>query len=325
MKTLVVPWTRVLLAGLALGGAVLAGAQGYPAKPVRVIVPFPPGGGTDIMARTLAEKLAAQLGQQFVPDNRAGAGGALGTELAARAVPDGYTLLMNSSSALVIGPNLVRKPAYDPLRDFSPVILVSSAPNVLVIHPSLPVKTVKGLIELAKKRPGELNYASNGAGTLSHLTGELFKQQAGIDMLHVPYKGGPPAVIDTMAGNTSLLFAAYPTVAVQLHAGRLRALAVSGAKRIEAAPDLPTVAETLPGFESSQWWGVFGPAGMPVPVVNRLNAEIQKILALGDVRKRLAADAAEPMGGTPAECQQFMRADFEKWRGVIRHAGLGER
>jgi len=321
MRTLA-SWIKVLVVGFAVFGAAVAAAQGYPAKPVRVIVPFPPGGGTDIMARTLADKLAGRLGQQLIVDNRSGAGGALGTELAAKAAPDGYTLIMNSSSALVIGPNLVRKPPYDPLRDFAPVILVSSAPNVLVIHPSVPAKTVKELIALAKRRPGELNYASNGVGTLSHLTGELFKLRAGIDMLHVPYKGGPPAVTDTVAGHTSVLFAAFPTVAPQVRAGRLRALAVSSAKRAAVAPELPTVAETLPGFESSQWWAVFGPAGMPVAIVNRLNAEMQKILALPDIRKRLAADAAEPIGGTPAECLVFMRADYEKWRKVISQARL---
>jgi tripartite-type tricarboxylate transporter receptor subunit TctC len=313
---------RFFAAGLVLLAPAAAFAQGYPAKPVRVIVPFPAGGGTDIMARTMAEKLAARFGQQFVIDNRSGAGGALGTDLAARAAPDGYTLIVNSSSALVIGPHLARKPPYDPLRDFAPVILIAAAPNVLVVHPSLPATTVKGLIALAKQRPRDLNYASNGVGTLSHLTGELFKLRAGVDMLHVPYKGGPPAVTDTMAGHTSALFAAFPTVAAQVRSGRLRALAVSGAKRAEAAPNLPTVAETIPGFESSQWWGMFGSAGMPLEIVNNLNAEMQKIIRLPDVRKRLAADAAEPIGGTPAEFMEFMRNDFEKWRKVISHAGL---
>ncbi len=315
-------WTRVFAAGLLLLGPAVAAAQGYPVKAVRVIVPFPAGGGTDIMARTMAEKLSARFGQQFVIDNRAGAGGALGTELAARAAPDGYTLLVNSSSALVIGPHLVRKPPYDPLRDFAPVILIAAAPNVLVVHPSLPATSVKGLIALAKKRPRELNYASNGVGTLSHLTGELFKLRAGIDMLHVPYKGGPPAVTDTMAGNTSALFAAFPTVATQMRNGRLRALAVSSAKRAQIAPELPTVAETLPGFESSQWWALFGSAGMPAEIVTGLNAEMQKIIALPDVRKRLAADAAEPIGGTPAQCMEFMRADYAKWRDVISHTKI---
>lgn len=294
----------------------------YPTKTVRIVVPFPPGGGTDIMARTVAEKLAAAMGQQFIVDNRSGAGGALGTELAAKAAPDGYTLLVNSSSALVIGPNLARKPPYDPLRDLAPVIQIGAAPNVLVTHPSVPARTVKELVALAKKRPGELNYASNGTGTLSHLTGELFKLQGGIAMLHVPYKGGPPAVMDTVAGHTSVLFAAFPTVSAQVRAGRLRALAVSSAKRVAIAPELPTVAETLPGFESSQWWGLFAPARTLAEIVNRLNAEMQKVLALADVKKRLAADAAEPIGGGAEEFLAFMRADYEKWRRVIEQAGL---
>jgi tripartite-type tricarboxylate transporter receptor subunit TctC len=289
---------------------------------VRIIVPFPPGGGTDIMARTMTEKLSAAMGQQFLVDNRSGAGGALGTELAAKAAPDGYTLLVNSSSALVIGPNLVRKPAYDPLRDLTPIILIGSAPNVLVVHPSVPARTVKELVALAKRRPGELNYASNGAGTLSHLTGELFKLKGGIDMLHVPYKGGPPAVTDTVAGHTSALFAAFPTVAVQTRAGRLRAIAVSSAKRVPVAPQLPTVAETLPGFESSQWWGMFAPARVPTDIIHKLNVEMQKVLVLAEVKKRLASDSAEPIGGRPEDCESFLRADYEKWRNVVNQVGL---
>jgi len=299
-----------------------AAAQSYPTRTVRVIVPFPAGGGSDILARAVTEKLSAALGQQFIVDNRSGAGGTLGTELAAKSTPDGYTLIFNSSSALVIGPNLVRKPAYDPLRDLAPVIRVASAPNVLVVHPSLPAKSVKQLLALAKQRPGEINFASNGTGTLSHLTVELFKLRGGVNMLHVPYKGGSPAVIDTMAGHTSALFSAFPTVSAQVRAGRLRALAVSSARRAAVAPELPAVAETLPGFESSQWWGLFGPAGIPAAVVTTLNTEVRKALALPDVRKRLAADAAEPIGGTPAECLEFMRADYEKWRKVISDAGL---
>jgi tripartite-type tricarboxylate transporter receptor subunit TctC len=311
----------VLATGLGVLGPGWAAAQSYPAKPVRIIVPFPAGGGTDLMARTMGDKIGAVLGQPFLVDNRSGAGGALGTELAAKAAPDGYTLLVNSSSALVIGPNLMQKSPYDPLRDLTPVILIGSAPNVLVVHPSVPAKSVKELIALTKRRPGELNYASNGAGTLSHLTGELFKLRAGIEMVHVPYKGGPPAVTDTMAGNVSLLFAAFPTLSAQIRSGRLRALAVTSAKRAAIAPELPTVAETLPGFDSSQWWGMFGPAGMPPGVVSRLNAEMQKALALADVKKRLAADAAEPIGGSAADCAQFLRADFDKWRKVINDAG----
>lgn len=312
----------MLVAGLVILGSAAASAQSYPAKPVRIIVPFPAAGGTDLMARTIADKIGTALGQQFIVDNRTGAGGTLGSDLVAKSAPDGYTLLVSSSSPMVIGPNLMQKPPYDPLRSFSPIIIISSAPNVLVIHPSVPVKNVKELIALALQRPGQLNYASNGAGTLSHLTGELFSQRTGIKMLHVPYRGAPPAVIDTVAGNVSLLFSAYPTVSVQVQSKRLRALAVTGAKRAAVAPDLPSIAETLPGFESSQWWGMFGPAGMPSEVVNRLNASAQQALTLDDVRKRLAADAAEPVGGSAAEAQKFLQEDHAKWGKVIRDAGV---
>lgn len=316
---------RMLVTALIFSVPVAATAQGYPAKPVRVIVPFPAAGGTDLMARTIAEKIGTALGQQFLVDNRTGAGGTLGSDLVAKSAPDGYTLLVSSSSPMVIGPNLMQKPPYDPLRSFSPVIIISSAPNVLVIHPSVPVKNVQELITLARQRPGQLNYASNGAGTLSHLTGELFSQRTGIKMVHVPYRGAPPAVIDTVAGNVSLLFSAYPTVSAQVQSKRLRALAVTGAKRAAIAPDLPSIAETLPEFESSQWWGMFGPAGIPSDIVNRLNALAQQALTLPDVRKRLAADAAEPVGGSAAESEKFLEQDYQKWRKVIRDAGVKEK
>ena len=315
---------KMFVAGLVLFGPAAATAQNYPAKPVRIVVPFPAAGGTDLMARTIADKIGTALGQQFIVDNRTGAGGTLGSDLVAKSAPDGYTLLVSSSSPMVIGPNLMQKPPYDPLRSFSPIIIISSAPNVLVVHPSVPAKNVQELITLARQRPGQLNYASNGAGTLSHLTGELFSQRTGIKMMHVPYRGAPPAVIDTMAGNVSLLFSAYPTVSVQIQSKRLRALAVTGSKRAAVAPELPSIAETLPGFESSQWWGMFGPAGMASEVVNRLNALAQQALTLADVRKRLAADAAEPVGGSAAEGEKFLQEDFEKWRKVIRDAGVKE-
>ncbi|HSN38821.1 MAG TPA: tripartite tricarboxylate transporter substrate-binding protein, partial [Burkholderiales bacterium] len=210
-----------------------------------------------------------------------------------------------------------------PLRNFSYVILVGFAPNVLVVHPSVPAKSVKGLIALAKGKPGALNFASNGVGTLSHLTGELFMQRAGIKMVHVPYKGAAPAVIDTIAGNVSVLFAAYPSISAQQRAGKLRALAVTSAKRMELAPELPTVAEAaLPGFESNQWWGIYGPAGMPAAVVGKLNAELNKVLHGADIKKRLAADGAQPAGGTPDDLAAYLRQDYEKWGKVIKAAGI---
>ncbi|MDB5863763.1 MAG: hypothetical protein JWO70_1569 [Betaproteobacteria bacterium] len=300
-----------------------ASAQSYPEKPVRVIVPFPPGGAADIVARQVIQGLSAGFGTQFIVDNRAGAGGAIGAETVAKAAPDGYTLLFASSSALSINPH-ISKVSYDALRDFSPIALIGFAPNVLVIHPSVPAKSVKELIAVAKSRPGALNFGSNGTGTLSHLTGELFMQRAGIKMVHIPYKGASPATIDTIAGNVSVLFAAYPSVSSQEKAGRLRALAVTSAKRVEIAPNLPTVAEAaLPGFESSQWWGLYGPAGLQAPIVNRVNAEANKVLKNADLKKRLAADGAEPAAaGTPQQLAAYHRADFEKWAKVVKAAGI---
>lgn len=298
-------------------------AQGYPAKPVRTIVPFPPGGAADIVARAITQKLAEAWGMQVIVDNRAGAGGMIGSELVARAAPDGHTLLFASSSPLSINPHIASKLPYDALRDFSPVILIGHAPNVLVVHPSVPARSVKALIALARARPDEINFASNGIGTLSHLTGELFKQHAGVKLVHVPYKGGAPAVLDTVAGHVSALFAAFPTVSGQMRAGKLKALAVTTARRIQVAPELLTVSEAgLPGFESSQWWGLYGPAGLPAGVVSRLDAEVGKILGDADVRRRLAADAAEPGGGSPGDLAAFHKADYEKWGKVVKQAGI---
>lgn len=297
-------------------------AQSYPAKPVRVIVPFPAGGGTDLFARAVAQKLSGALGQQFIVDNRSGAGGMIGSELVAKAPPDGHTLLITSSSTHSINPHLVKKPLYDPLRDFAPISLIASAPNVLVIHPSVPARSVRDLIALAKARPGQLNYASNGTGTLSHLTGELFKLRTGVALLHIPYKGGPPALIDLIAGQVAMLFTAVPTASTHMRAGRLRALAVTGEKRLESLKDLPAVAETIPGFESSQWWGFYAPASTSAELIGKLNAEVETILRDGDVRSRFATDGAEAVGGSPSRFAAFHKADHEKWRKVVSEAGI---
>ncbi len=311
----------LVLPGMAL--SLHAAAQGYPEKAVRVVVPFPAGGAADIVARHVTTRLADVIGQQVVVDNRGGAGGSIGADNVARAAPDGYSLLFASSSVLSINPHLGTKTPYDILRSFTPVVLIGHAPNVLTVHPSVPAKSVRDLIAIAKAKPDALAYASNGAGTLSHLTGELFSQRAGVKMLHVPYKGGAPAVIDTVAGNVSVLFAAFPTVSGQVRADRLKALAVTSAKRIAIAPELPTVAEAaLKGFESSQWWGLYGPAGLPAPVVDKLNAAANKVLATDDIRKHLAADGAAPAGGTPAELAAFHKADYDKWGAVMAKAGL---
>ncbi|HYC47979.1 MAG TPA: tripartite tricarboxylate transporter substrate binding protein [Burkholderiales bacterium] len=309
-----------LLVLLLAASAALA--QTYPAKSVRIVVPFPPGGGTDLFARATAQKLSATLGQQFIVDNRSGAGGMIGSDAVAKAQPDGYILLITSSSTHSINPHLAKKPLYDPLRDFTPIALIASAPNLLVVHPSLPARTVKELIALAKARPGQLAYASNGTGTLSHLTGELFKLRAGTNLLHVPYKGGPPALIDLVAGQVAALFTAVPTASPHMRAGRLRALAVTGGKRADALPDVPALAETIPGFESSQWWGFFAPAGFSADITARLNAEVEKIVRDAEVRKRFAAEGADPAGGSPAEFAAFLRADYDKWRKVVAEAGV---
>ena len=312
---------QVLVGALWLSGVVCA--QSYPDKSVRVVVPFPPGGAADIVARAITQKLTDALGRSFVVDNRSGAGGVLGADLVAHAVPDGYTLLFASSSAMSVNPHIMKKPPYDPLRDFSPVVLIGHTPNLLVIHLSVPAKSVRQLIALAKARPDELVFASNGTGTLGHLTMELFMQRAGIRMLHVPYRGGAPAMIDTVAGNTSVLFAAFSTVYSQVQAGKLRALAVTSARRIQAAPELPTVAEAaLPGFESTQWWGVYGPTGLPAAIIARLNESVNKILGSDDIKARLAVEATEPLGGSPSDLAKYLKADYERWGKVVRDAGI---
>jgi len=312
-----------LLAAVALTAQAAAAAQTYPEKPVRVVVPATAGGALDVVARQLMQKLGESLNAQFIVDNRGGAAGAIGAENVARAAADGYTLMFASSSVLAINPTLGAKTTYDILRNFAPIILVGYAPNVLAVHPSLPARTVKELIAIAKAKPGTLAFASNGAGTLSHLTAALFMQQARIEMLHVPYKSASPAVIAAAAGEVPVIFSAYPSVSTQMQAGKLRGLAVTSAKRIAAAPALPTIAEAaLPGFESTQWWGFYAPAGTPADIVARLNREMNLILATAETRKRLAAEGAEPAGGSPADLGAYHRADYERWEKVIRAAGI---
>jgi tripartite-type tricarboxylate transporter receptor subunit TctC len=299
--------------------------QGFPDKPMRMVVPFPPGGAADIVARHFATRLSEAVGQQVVVDNRGGAGGNIGADNIARAPADGYNLLFASSSVLSINPHLGGKAPFDVLKAFAPIVLVGHAPNVLAVHPSVPAKTVRDLIALAKKRPDALAYASNGHGTLSHLTGELFAQGAGVKMLHVPYKGAAPATIDTVAGNVSVLFAAFPSVASQVRAGRLGALAVTSAQRIAVARELPTIAEAgIPGFESSQWWGLYGPAGLPGAIVEVLNKAANRALVTEEFRKALALEGAAPAGGTPATLAAYHKADYDKWGKVIAAAGVKE-
>ena len=298
-------------------------AQPYPVKPVRLVVTYTAGGPADIAARALAQKLAEMWGQQVVVDNRAGAGGIIGTELVAKAAPDGYTLLHGTAAGLIINPLLVKKLSYDTFRDFAPVSMVVIVPQLLVTHPALPATTLKELIALAKARPGALNYASVGIGSPNHLGMELLKSMAGIDMVHVPYKGATPAMADLIAGQVLLAFNGMASVLPQIASGKMKAIAIGSARRSPAAPDVPTVAEAgLPGFEYVAWNGNFAPAGTPAALVNRLSADIRKALAAPDVVQRLASLGSEPGGNTPAEFAAYVKADHARWARVVQAVGL---
>ena len=296
--------------------------QAYPVKPVRVVVSFPPGAGVDIVARTITPRLAEAFGQQFVVDNRAGASGNLGAEVAARAIPDGYTLLFTPAS-VASSQALYQKLGYNLEKDLLPISIVASAPFVLVVHPSLPVKTVKDLIAMAKAKPGQLLYASTGNGGSPHLASELFRMQAKIDIVHIPYKGTPPAVTDLIAGQVSMMFANTLSVLPYVNSGRLRALAISSAKRSAAAPALPTIAETgMPGFEATTWFGMLAPAGTPREILGRLTGEIRKVVQNKTVADALIAQGADPIGSTAEEFQARIRADIDKWARTIKAAGV---
>ncbi len=299
-----------------------AGAQTpYPSKPVRFIVPSAAGGGTDIIARAVAQKLSEALGQQFVVDNRPGAGQMIGIELVAKSPADGYTILM-AASTLAINSIMYKKVPYDPVRDFAPITQAASLPNILVVHPSLPVKSVAELVEYARRQPGKLNFASAGIGTSPQMSIELLKSMTGIDMVHVPYKGTSPGVVDLLAGQVSVMAPNLLTALPHIKAGKLRALAVTSAKRTGALPEVPTVAETLPGYESAQWYGVLAPAGTSREIVARLHAEIVRALKHSDVKDRLAADGAEPVGSSPEEFAAFIKSEIDKWARVARAAGI---
>ena len=312
--------TALLLLTLVCSGA--AAQTGYPAKPVRFIVPSAAGGGTDIIARALAQKLSESLGQQFVVDNRPGAGQMIGIEMAAKSPADGHTILM-AASTLAINPIMYKKVPYDPLRDFAPITQAASLANVLVVHPSLPVKSVGELIAYAKQRPGQLNFASAGIGTSPQMSIELFKSMAGIDMVHIPYKGTSPGVVDLLAGQVSVMAPNLLTALPHIKAGKLRALAVTSAKKSEALPEIPTIAESgLPGYDSTQWYGVLAPAGTSREIVVRLHDEIVRALRAPEVMQRLAADGAEPVGSSPEEFAAFIKSEIDKWAKVASAAGI---
>lgn len=312
----------LLLAVLCAAAAAVQAADTYPSRPIRMIVAYPPGGGTDQVGRLMADQLTQTLGQNVVIDNRGGATGNIGTELAARAVPDGYTLLMGNVAPNAVNVSLFKKLGFDPVRDFSPVSLVAITPNILVAHPSQPVKTIKELLALAKAKPGALNFPSAGVGSSSHLAGELLKSLAKIDMVHVPFKGGGPALVAMISGEVQIMFATMPAAMPHVKSGKARAIAVTTAKRSQAMPELPTIAEAgVTGYEASTWYGLLAPAKTPKPVVDRLHAETVKILA-GPARQRLEVQGFEPVGGTPAEFSAYIKSEIVKWAKVIKDANI---
>jgi tripartite-type tricarboxylate transporter receptor subunit TctC len=309
-----------VLIGLA---AVAAGAQaqGFPVKPVRVIVGFPAGSGADITARVIGARLGDALAQQVVVDNRPGAASNIAADLAAKSPPDGHTLFIGTV-ANAINATLYARLPFDFARDFAPVALTTAAPNVLVVHPSVPAKSVKELVDLARSRPGQLNFASSGTGTAPHLSGELFKAMAGVQLVHIPYKGSPPAVTDLLAGEVALMFSPSSTVLPHVKSGRLRALAVTTAARLPQYPELPTVSESgLKGYETITWFGVVAPAKTPAPVVRHLNAEIVKVLARPDVREAFTTQGIEVLGGTPEQFAAYIRREIAKWAKAIKVSG----
>jgi tripartite-type tricarboxylate transporter receptor subunit TctC len=324
MKSIVRHAALFLLGVSAFALAAIAGAQApaYPTKPIRLVVPFPAGGATDILAREVAKHLTDAWGQSVVVDNRPGAGGNIGSELVAKAAPDGYTLEMGTVGTHAINASLYSKMPYDHVKDFVPVILVAGVPNVLEVNPALPVNSVQELIAYAKANPGKLNFASSGSGTSIHLSGELFKVMAGVQMTHVPYKGSAPALQDLIGGQVQLMFDNLPPSLPQIKAGKLRALAVTSAGRAPALPDTPTVAEAgLPGFEASSWFGVLAPAGTPPEIVNKLNAEIAKWLASPGAKEKLANVGANIAGGTPEDFARHIQAETTKWAKVVKESG----
>jgi len=317
---------NVRLLALALSIAACssaASAQNYPAKPIRLIAPFPPGGSTDLLARIMAQKLDEALGQQVVVENRAGAGGNIGVEYVAKSAPDGYTLVFGHIGTFGFGPSLYQKLPYDPVKDFAPITLCAMVPNMLVVHPALPARTVKELVALAKARPGQMNYGSSGNGSASHLATEYFKLLSKTEITAIPYKGTGPLVTDLIAGQTSLTITGVPPLYPFVQSGRLRGIAVGSVKRLALMPDLPTIAEAgVPGYESSTWFGPLAPVKTPREIVVRLNTEILKILQRPDIKSRFASEGAEGLGSTPEEFGAYIKSEIDRWGKVIKAAGV---
>lgn len=315
--------SRIMLSLIFAVAATGAAAQSYPTKAVRMIVPFPPGAGVDIVSRAVSGRLAEALGQQLIIDNRAGAGGILGAELAAKAPPDGYTIFMATAGILTVIPHMQAKLPYSVERDFAPVSLVASVPSVLVVHPSMPVKSVKELIALAKAKPGQINYASTGNGTLPHLAAEFFKQQAKVNMVHIAYKGSAPATTDLLGGNVQVFFGNMLSVIEQVRSGRLRALAVTSQQRQAVANEIPTMIESgFPGFEAGTWFGLMAPAATPRDVLARLHGDVAKAVRQPDVQKQLAGQGATTIGNTPEQFAAYIKSESAKWAKVLAASGV---
>ena len=292
-------------------------AQSYPSKPIRIVVPFPAGGATDLFARVLSQKLGEKLGSSVVVENRPGAGGTIGADLVAKGSPDGYSLLLATSSTHSIGPSLNPRMPYDAVRDFTPIVHVGNAPSIMLVPNSSPATSVQAWIELAKKNPGKLNYASSGNGTIVHLTAELFKSQAGLFIVHIPYKGTALAIPDLTSGKLDVMFDSLPTGLPHVRDGRLRALGVTTSKRSPLAPDLPAIADVLPGFESNTWFGLYGPKGLPADVQLKINTAVNQALVEVDIKDKLARLGIEPVGGTSQQFATMATADAAKWKKMI--------
>jgi len=307
--------------GIMLIVALPVLAQSYPVKPIRLVLPYPPGGGTDVIARPLAQKLTEQLGQQVIVDNRGGAGGNIGMEFVAKSPADGYTLLFALTAQYAVNPSLYPKLPYDPVRDYAPISLLANAPYLLVVHPALPAKSVAELVALVKARPGQLSYSSSGNGSGAHLAGEMLRSLARVEILHVPYKGAGPAMPDLIAGQVQLSFITYTAAGPHIKTGRLRALGVTTAKRSPTLPDLPAIGETVAGYDSAVWYGFAAPAGTPLEIVSKLNAEVLRVLAAPDFRSRITLEAVSPIGSTPEEFGSFMKSEIVRWAKVVKDSG----
>jgi tripartite-type tricarboxylate transporter receptor subunit TctC len=308
---------KYLALGLALATGALASAQTFPSKPIRLVVPFPAGGATDIFARAVSQRLGEKLGTPIVVDNKPGAGGTIGSDIVAKAPADGYTLLLATSSTHSIGPSLGAKLPYDAVADFTPIAHVGNAPNIMVVPNSAPAKTVKEWIDYARKNPGKLNYASSGNGTIVHLSAEYFKAQTGLFLVHIPYRGTALAMPDLVSGKVDLLFDSVASALPHIKDGRVRALGISSAKRSPLFPELPAISETVPGYETTTWFGLYGPKGLPSDLTMRLNGALNQALQEQDVKDRLARLGIEPVGGTPQQFTAMAAADMAKWKKII--------